>query len=140
MHTVISGLGGLVFVAEVGGAVVLLHGELSGDGHKGERGVIADPRAGLVGLADAADLRIMVLVIKGVARRACIRGPGIHRERQGNRRVLVPVRVAGVGIGALKRVNERDERGTGGASASRAKEAKDEEKSEFVHSAAIYGC
>ncbi len=105
-HAVIARLRRLVLVPEIGSPLIFLQRQLAGYRHQRKRCVIADPRAGLVGLPDAAGFRIVILVIEGVARRPRVGRPSIHRERQRNSGILVPVGIPGVGIRPLQRIGQ----------------------------------
>ena len=104
-HLVVVGLADLVRMAELRGARLLVHDQLADFGHERIDGVVAHPRAALVGLLEAADLVHGVLVFPPFAVRAGLRRPGVHGV--GHRRGGIGVAVAQFEprIGSLERVH-----------------------------------
>ena len=104
-HLVVVGLADLVRMAELRGARLLVHDQLADLGHERIDGVVAHPRAALVGLLEAADLVHGVLVFPPFAVRAGLRRPGVHGV--GHRRGGIGVAVAQFEprIGSLERVH-----------------------------------
>ena len=79
------------------------------DRHHGKRRVIANPRARLVRLTQAAELVATILIVKWILHWVGKRRPGVHRERQRDRWIGVPVGILSHGVGSLQGIHEVDE-------------------------------
>ncbi len=107
---VFVGLAHLGHVAEPRGALFLLDADRAGDRHQLERGIVVHPRAGLVGLLDAADLVRVVGIAPAAAHLAGDGSPEVHPPRHRDGGIGVAVGQRELAVGAHQRIDEIDER------------------------------
>ena len=116
---VVARLGNLVGVVKGRNAVRFAHHELAAHGHQGEGAVLGNPGAGLMGLADAAEFMVLVLIVERVPLRLGVGRPGVHGKGQRDGGIGIAVGKGAGGIGALQRVGEMHQVEAGGARGER---------------------
>ena len=86
---VVVGQSHLTLVAEPAGPLLLVKLRLAGNGHQRKLAVVVDPRRGLVGLLETANLRSRIDILPSVAHLAGLRRPEVHTPRTGYGRIGV---------------------------------------------------
>ncbi len=105
IHLIIIWRDRLGLMREPARAAVLIEYRSAGDGHQRELAVVVDPRAGLMGLLEAADTFVGVGILPSVAHLAGLGCPEIHAPRARYGRIGVAGRQVKSGHGAHERAD-----------------------------------